>query len=110
MEENHQDYDLKKIILGDNYQDHHNDFSHLYKVTEEVLEKIDNASVIDARYKDYQSMDLADVFYGNLGADTLYRVQFYVLHVAPLNLYEFTQLFCPKCYQTFSFKTHGDLI
>ena len=31
-------------------------------------------------------------------------MQFYVLNIQPLNLFEITQLFCHKCYQVYSFR------
>lgn len=34
-----------------------------------------------------------------------YRVQFSVLGVQPLNLFEVCQLYCHTCHKTFSFKT-----
>ena len=95
-----------------------------YKPNEQVLEKADVISNVGTMYKNFLTVPLSEMLFSNpedtqrfdmrgepeqgmnqafLEKNT-YRVQFSVLGVQPLNLYEVCQLYCSNCHKTFSFK------
>lgn len=69
MQETCVEHDLKKVILGEAFNQNYNQndyFSHLYKVTEEVIEKPELASITnDPRLRDYDLTDIADILYSS---------------------------------------------
>ena len=116
-----QEYDISKLILGEVSTTLAagqliNDYAHLSNVTEDVIEKPEIASSVADIFRFFPKTDLADVLYGQhilqgvpnsaglLPQQKLFRVNFYVLNISPLNLYEFSQLFCPRCFQNFSYR------
>eukprot|EP00347_Sterkiella_histriomuscorum_P023869 403333104 len=101
--------DMTPMILGEVQQHHHNEYSHLYQIYEEVLEKPEIASTIGQLYIGYEATDLADILYQNPSLtgtqqEQLYRVQCYVLNIQPLNLLEISQVYCNICYSNYSYK------
>ena len=96
--------------------------------SDNVLEKPEIVSNVGSLYKNYTIMSIADVLFAMpneiqhtydedrddptaMGAmqpiidKSLFRIQFSVLNVQPLNLFEVCQLYCNTCHQMFSFKT-----
>mmetsp|Transcript_39538 Transcript_39538/g.51784 ORF Transcript_39538/g.51784 Transcript_39538/m.51784 type:complete len:124 (+) Transcript_39538:1475-1846(+) len=95
------------------------------QTVEQVLEKPDTVSNVGTSYKNFLTIPLAEVLFSNpddsqrfqsdgreeqgmqqafLEKNT-YRVQFCVLGVQPMNLFEVCQLYCSACHKNFSFKT-----
>ncbi|CDW77815.1 alpha telomere binding protein [Stylonychia lemnae] len=102
------DHDLTPAILGE-VQHHHNEYSHLQQHFEEVLEKPEIASSVGSLYLNMQSEELSDILQSEQYAngtqiERLSRVQFYVLNIQPLNLFEVSRVYCPKCYSDYSYK------
>lgn len=90
-----------------------------------MLEKPEIVSNVGTMYKNFTTVPLAEVLFSTpddsvrfqsdgreeqgmqqafLEKNT-YRVQFCVLAVQPMNLFEVCQLYCSTCHKNFSFKT-----
>lgn len=56
---------MSSMILGEVQQHPYNEYSHLYQIYEEVLEKPEVASTVGQLYQNYEVTDLADILYTN---------------------------------------------
>ena len=81
--------------------------------TEQVNEREYAMSrITDKVFDHYQSMTIHDILYtpverhpkGEFIIENLYKTRFFVVGIMPDNLLEICQLFCKRCFNTFSFK------